>query len=387
MGHVAGYLVDMSSVTLDDATSSSWIQAMPYGKYQHPVHGEIDLNAERGTRFAANVKANVRGQDLDIDYDHKEKDGKAAGWVRDAEARGDGVYLKVEWTPPALQAIKNREYRYFSPEFDDQWAHPVTKIVHQDVIFGGALTNRPFLKGILPINLSEVLEHASNPKTDEGGKKVMNDKLKAIAAQLGLGDDADDDKLGDALGGYEFVTEPTTAPSNNDNGGGAPQLSEDDAIKKLTEESPVIKRLVEAMEGQSKALAETQGKLRLAEVTTEVTKLNEKAHKASFAIPPATLEEITTELVKTPATIQLSESPTLKALNTLLDAKLVQLGEKGFGKLTTENGTATVKFFAEVKKLTDGDAKMQYGDAVNEVAKADPQLYADYTVEATTTSV
>src|SRR5689334_15458589 len=111
-----GYLVDLSTVQLSDGDSpSSWIQAMPLGKYQHPVYGEIDITPDRVQRFADNVKNKVRDTDLDIDYDHKATTGEAAGWVKDAEARADGLWVFVEWTKSAAQKIKERAYKYFSP--------------------------------------------------------------------------------------------------------------------------------------------------------------------------------------------------------------------------------------------------------------------------------
>jgi hypothetical protein len=95
----AGYLVDLRGLSFDDATdTSTWIQAMTVGEYEHPVHGNIKITPERIQRFAANVNNRVRETDLDIDYDHKAYGGEAAGWVRQAEAREDGLWVLVEWT-------------------------------------------------------------------------------------------------------------------------------------------------------------------------------------------------------------------------------------------------------------------------------------------------
>lgn len=135
-----------------------WIHAAPIGTYQHPVYGEIKLDNDKVIRMARNINTGVRGQDLDIDYEHKKRDGKAAGWVKKAQARENGLWLQVDWTDPAKQAIQNKEYRYFSPELADAWQHPQSGETYKDVVLGGALTNRPFLKGILPINLSEVID-------------------------------------------------------------------------------------------------------------------------------------------------------------------------------------------------------------------------------------
>ena len=136
MGNKTSYLIDLHSLKFDElqgGNASSWIQAMPLGKYNHPVYGEIDITPERVQQFAANVAANVRGQELDIDYDHKEYGGDAAGWVKSAEARlnesdprHNGLWVLVEWVHDAYEKIKKGAYKYFSPEFEDEWKHPVT---------------------------------------------------------------------------------------------------------------------------------------------------------------------------------------------------------------------------------------------------------------------
>lgn len=181
------YLVDLSTLKFDELAEnvSSWIMAMPIGKYNHPVYGKIDITSDRVQRFAANVNNGVRGIDLDIDYDHKEYGGEAAGWVRQAEPRNDGLWILVEWTTKAYEAIKSKAYRYFSPEFDDTWTHPSSGEKFKDVLFGGGITNRPFLKGIQPLNLSEDYYKTGEIKLKENNS-MDPDQIKELAAKLGL---------------------------------------------------------------------------------------------------------------------------------------------------------------------------------------------------------
>lgn len=395
MSFRAGYLVDISSIKFDDTDGNgTWIQAMPYGKYQHPTYGEINLNAERGAKFVANFHSNVRGQELDIDYDHKEKDGRAAGWVRDAEARADGVWLNVEWTPPALQAIKNKEYKYFSPEFDDQWAHPVTKVVHEDVIFGGALTNRPFLKGIIPINLSEVFADVS--KSNEGGSEMAltPERLKSYQERLGLGADATEEDVFKAIDELEFVEvqEPEVEPEVVETPEAIAAKEALSNAKKLAERDPALSAIVTLMEAQSSQLAE-QGRLlsesrtalHLSEVSGTVKRLNEKANKAGFAIPIPVRQELESTLVTMSNHKQLSESY-VTGIEAILDAKLVSLGEKGRALRVVEDNddgeSAGDKLNKEVKKLTDADKGLSFAEAVSRVAMTNPDLYDEYRRES-----
>lgn len=154
-----GYIVDLSEMEFAEGVTRGWLQALPLGKWKHPIHGDIEVTFERAKEFATNVNRGVRGQDLDIDYVHKgdaAKGDKAAGWVQKARADARrGLELLIEFTGEAVKEIRDRAWRYFSPEFVNRWEHPETGVVYSNVLLGGGLTNRPFLKGIAPINLSE----------------------------------------------------------------------------------------------------------------------------------------------------------------------------------------------------------------------------------------
>ena len=151
-----------------------WVQAFPYDSWDHPDYGVTTVDKEAGQQYVKNFKENVRGQDLPIGYNHgvdMAKGEKAAGWIRDVEARDDGVFIKVEFTPPAVEELKNGEWRYLSAESFDEWKHPHTGEKFQYVLSGGALTNKPWVKGMLPINFSEVLT--------EEDKEVMKNEIQA----------------------------------------------------------------------------------------------------------------------------------------------------------------------------------------------------------------
>ena len=150
------YFIDLHGVELDES-NLTWLHAMPLGTKLHPEYGKLQFTSDRLERYAANVKNRVRKIDLDIDYSHKgdpAKGHKAAGWVKDAEVRGDGLWIGVQFTDAAKAEVAAGEWRYLSPEFKDEWAD-ADGVTHKDVLFGAALTNRPFLKDLLPIAASE----------------------------------------------------------------------------------------------------------------------------------------------------------------------------------------------------------------------------------------
>ena len=300
------YLIELNSLNFSTDTSntnaaaSSWIQAMPLGKYSHPVYGEINITPEKVARFADNVNRKVRGTDLDIDYDHKEYGGEAAGWVKQAEPRADGLWILVEWTAKAWEAIKSKAYRYFSPEFDDEWSNPKTGEKYTDVLFGGGITNRPFLKDILPLNLSEKFSEL------EGEKNMTPEQIKELFALIGLEDGADFEAMKAKfaeLAAKNETPEPkndSTGENGEPNGAGpAPvnesnlvaALSEDD-VKKLSE-NPVTAKLLAAMEAQNKQLIEQGLQFKEMKIKETVAKLNETAAKTGRGLTPNTQTSLT----------------------------------------------------------------------------------------------
>jgi hypothetical protein len=378
-----GYMVDLSGLQFGDEGESTvtTFQAMPYGVYNHPIYGKIDLNEERAQRFAANVNNGVRGQDLDIDYDHKAHHGEAAGWVKAAEARKDGLYLTVEWTKTAFQKLKEKAYRYFSPEFKDEWKHPQTGQVFKDVLFGGGITNRPFLKGIMPVNLSELYQ--------EHEKEEPGMDPKKLRLLLGLPEDATDEQVNAKLDerAKEIEDAANDADKDKDKAGAqevetvvkdqlaAVGLSEE-VIKRLTEDdNPAVKALTEAVSTLTTTVA-TQGvALQLAETDSIVKRLSEP-NENNVALSTSAQEKLKSVLLK------LSEPAARKEIVGLVEVLTskggtVQLGETGeSGKHGENDGDgATNKFNDAVKKLMDENEGMSYGDAVVEAASRNPELF------------
>jgi phage I-like protein len=396
---VMGYWVDLQKpgvIAMDDPAmpTSTWIQAMPIGEYEHPVHGKISFTPERVKQFAQGVKEKWRGQELDIDYDHKAKDGAAAGWVKDAEGRDDGLWILVEWTKDAYQKLKDKAYRYFSPEFV-AWEHPKTKTKYKDVLLGGALTNRPFLKDILPINLSEVIESNANPKSASEGGSMTPEQIKQLAKLLGLPEDATAEQV---LGGLLLKLTPQepgadpNAPDPNETpeqkatrlkkeqeaaaGGGsgsgasgAQQVAASELpaeLKQLAETNPTLAKYLDEQRQQAEAdrkkLEENAVALRLAEVDGNVVKLSEFAATKKRGFPPVVIDSFK-ELM-------------LKAPKELPDVGFVELGERGGSR--TEDGGDAIKRFTDAVDVKIKNGNITYADAVEAVSAEQPQLFEEY---------
>lgn len=151
------------------------VQVLRVGKFNHPKYGPFEITSQTLAEMKANFDNRARGIDLAFDYFH-ESDKEASAWVNALELREGGTELwaEVEWTPKAEQKLSERELRYFSPDFAFQWTDPETGIAHKNVLFGGGLTNRPFVKEMQAIVANE----------NEGDKVTELEKAQAKIKEL-----------------------------------------------------------------------------------------------------------------------------------------------------------------------------------------------------------
>jgi hypothetical protein len=375
-----GWWVDTSKLTLSDTAggSTTWVHALPFGTYQHPLYGQMQFDAAKLTALATSVKSKTRGIDPDIDYDHKAdptKGNLAAGWVKDAKVDDQGLHLQVDFTPAATKSIKDKEYRYFSAEFVDEWSD-ASGVKHKDVLFGGGLTNRPYMKNLLPVNLSELLSEGP-PKVTPPEDDVDLKKLREL---LGLPEATTEEqalaKLTETIGSIatladsnKKLTDEITAlktPSTD------PKL--DPALMQLVEASPAFKKLFEDMQDKEQKLTEAQTAIRLAEVTNQ---LGELQRGKVFALSPVVREDLQNILLK-------STPEAGKTLFEFLDkvmsgSALVDLSEKGYtGRREGNEVDATNQFNALIKKFMDDNKGSTFGDATEAVARANPTLFLAY---------
>jgi phage I-like protein len=134
-----------------------------------------------------------------VDYDHQAHRAPAvagravaAGWIEPAALRveEDGIYGDVEWTATARAELKDRQYRYISPEFGHTKDGRVTRL------FTASLTNTPAL---------EMSALASSHGPDDEEDDGVND-MKKIITQLGLAEGADEDAIVTAIASLQAST-------------------------------------------------------------------------------------------------------------------------------------------------------------------------------------
>lgn len=402
------FLVRTEGIKFEEDENSSWINGLRVATFNHPNYGKIEITPERLQKFAASVNEKVRGIDPDIDYDHKATDGKAAGWVKEADVRDDQLWLKVDWTDAAAQAIKNREYRYFSPEYMDEWTDQ-SEQKHEDVLVGGALTNRPFMKDLVPLNFDEhyqlrdipTAERKQASGTSFAGKNRSFPILKPAdvsAAARSLGRAGSDNystatikaniiRIAKRKGGAFIEALPDSWKTDE---GGAeldPKLlaealgvtfnegdSADDLLAKVGElkafhetkasEEDKARKFVEDYPEEAARMAEYDKRVKLSETKERLTEWEQKG------LSPAAQETIREQRLATEDTARFDE-----AISAVLnEGGIVQLGERGTGEGNVEDKDVETKVSEKIASLMKDNDGMSYSEAARKVATEDKGL-------------
>jgi len=365
------FTCDPIEVGLDEGQTSIWVHAMRPGKYKHAVYGTLNLDKNRLTEFAGSVNRKVRGITPNVNYDHMKYSGKAAGWINQASVDNDGLWLNVDLTEDAASSVRKGEYKYFSPEFANVWEDPQTGKKFKNVLAGGALTNRPFLKDLMPIKLDE--------------ESNMEELMKALREHLNLGEDADEDAIQKALtehfsGQSAQNVNLSEASVNKQDGkavvthsGAEGQLEitledEEDPLAKLREVDPT---LAQKMEDQDQQIKNLQAANKMTEVHNQLDEIG----GSEKSLAPSVVNELKPVLVKLSDD---SRKTILSSIENIVKDGVVDLSQHSKGGGPTGGSTDPVKKLNDEAERISKERSITYGDAVTALAEEQPALFNEY---------
>ncbi|WP_026379370.1 phage protease [Afifella pfennigii] len=155
-----------------------WLHLLPAGSFA----GEDGRGPYVVKDMQAVIEASIAGgRKLPIDENHaidhvgaKGGASPARGWVVELQAREDGIWGRVEWTPTGKTLMEERAYGFLSPVF----LHTKSKPHRVDKLLRVALTNDPNLASLKSLHTHE-----------------ETDMEKELREALGLPEDADKDAI------------------------------------------------------------------------------------------------------------------------------------------------------------------------------------------------
>lgn len=162
----ARYLSDNIVLAEGDPVTSI-IQVLRTGTFYHPQYGKFTIAVADLENMIANFtnKRPKAPTEMVVDFEHMSiaeppQVAPAAGWVKGLSLEDEALFAAVEWTEDAADKIRKKEYRFISPEFSLNYRDKETGKSIGATLVAVALTNRPFLEGMLPVVLSEELASA-----------------------------------------------------------------------------------------------------------------------------------------------------------------------------------------------------------------------------------
>jgi ATP-dependent Clp protease protease subunit len=165
-------------------TELSEVQLLKTGSFSHPQYGTLQITSEVLSQMKVNFDNKVRGIDISLDYTHENDGGElpAAAWIKSLEVRdidnGQALFAKAEFTPKGKKLVQEKEYKYASADFVIDYVTQSGSHVPY-VLRGGTLTNRPFIKEMESIKLSEL-------KTKEIGQMDKEAMYAALKERHGI---------------------------------------------------------------------------------------------------------------------------------------------------------------------------------------------------------
>ncbi len=277
----------------DDGTPYCWHRLVPVGSWRHPRYGVVEITPDDVAEFAQHWQEQVLGQEVPVDEleGHRLSDEGAYGWLREVDVRDDGLWGKIEWTPPGVQAVQEQRYKYISPQL---YLRDLPYRTNEggrvpNVVKALSLTNRPVFKGqpALTVSMSEYETVADVTDEMTGGDNVSEatdvmteeheievpEETAAEDETLAASEEQADEEVDDA--GQEDEQDAPSEPPDEGAEENEVDEGEDEAIP-MSEYLSLRERLeqLEAERVQEQARAEFEG-LRFSEVV---------AHKRGHAL-------------------------------------------------------------------------------------------------------
>lgn len=138
-----------------DGKIPTTIQLIPIGHWDHNVYGPIDIKFSDIEQYKQNFDAKVR-KGVFITAGHEgQLELPAQGWITQVYARDTGLWGDVEWNKIGEESLKDKHYKFFSPEFFLTYEDPETHEIYRNVLTGGALTKSPYFKGLEAVVFSD----------------------------------------------------------------------------------------------------------------------------------------------------------------------------------------------------------------------------------------
>lgn len=408
--------------------NKKWIQLYPYDSWDHPFYDTTTIDRDVASKLKDSFDNKVKNKRLFSDYEHgmdKAKGNKASGEFMQLDVRDDGLWGLVQFTDTARKEIDAGEWNYWSTAHHDVWKHPQTKEEFEFVFAGGGLTNNPYVKGMVPLNFSEVfvlnpdMEHAPEEHQDpivgpdfdgpfhdddagDSGSRIetppeaedgtVPDRSGTVTKGKAEGGNMDEAKVREALGIGDDVDIVATIEALNTELTPLRELkAESEAAKQFSEQFPEEYERLKELEADSRDNAARRFSEQLATRRfSRVVGTNEEdgtpeLESTTVGLSAVAIEEIAS-VVKKFSERTVSVDDFKGVLSTIIDGGIVDYGNKGSelapavdeGPVVASNNREARKMFSDkINEIVEKD-ELDFDAAMKLAIQKYPELYEQY---------
>ena len=105
---------------LADKEKAVDVQILKTGRFKHPWWGVLRFNDQFFDSMIKNFNANVPQEEIAFDFQHRSESG-AAAWVSKLFIDGSSLMATMSLTAEGKKAIKDKQFKYFSAEYTDNY--------------------------------------------------------------------------------------------------------------------------------------------------------------------------------------------------------------------------------------------------------------------------
>lgn len=274
-------------VALSDKEGRFIYNLLPVGEFYDKRYGRISITQSEIQQMADNFGKRP-AYEVPVKIGHSDG-AKSPGKVIGVEAKPEGLEITMLVDDETAKAINDKQYRYMSAEFDEDYHDKKTGDKVGAVLLGAALVNQPAHPYVVPLVLADDINPpkpaSEKPETKSERKDEDMSELEELKAQKA-------------------------------------QLESE--LKTLREQSEANAKKLSDIEAQNKALLEEKERAENAANEAEVKAFCEKW--TAQGIPPAAIEKVKPLLLsRTSRTIKLSDNskddtPSLKFFGDLFES-------------------------------------------------------------------
>lgn len=161
-----------STSTKDPARYFAKVPVAVIGQWSHEIYGTVSFTQEDYDTMKENFTSNVLGFEPPLFLGHPRNDvtvegAPAEGFLTELTQEGDALFGIYELVDEQTYAdVKKGKFRYASAELLREFVNPATNKDVGIVLFGHALTNRPFVPNLPRVGVMEGTEPVTNDQQE-----------------------------------------------------------------------------------------------------------------------------------------------------------------------------------------------------------------------------